>query len=168
MSDDLNDVALQRQREHELALAVGATNARAAFKERVAAMKEYSTAVVGVAYAAMFTLWGLTQTQQPPMARAIAGLSLTVSVLSFALLEIFRIGVEGFAMGRYAKAMRDPDPMKAIEGLDKFNKEVDQAALRAQLLWRTSFLTSVIFGLVGAVALLYTFVMALWVILCQR
>lgn len=131
-------------------------------KEESAEYRQYTQLVITAGYAAYFGLWSITKDLMNPWPSAVSFLLLTISALSFIILEVVKIGLIGFGINIRNKALlmaRVEDDLDIrLDHLSYADKYKNRFDLWVSRIWVVTYPISLLFGLAAILVLIITLV----------
>lgn len=130
------------------------------YKEQNADYRQYTQLVITAGYAAFFGLWNISNRQIDPTLSLWIYMLLSISAFSFIVLEVVKVGLEGFGFHFKNRALLDAiieDRQEVIENkyaiADRYKNRFDLWTSRA---WVVSYPISLITGVAAIFLLAYS------------
>lgn len=132
-------------------------------KEQNQLHKQYTQLIISAGYAGYFGLWSISKGYIDPITAKWSFLLFCISLLSFLILEIFKIGLDGFGIHiknqALLKAKIEDNYQRKNDHVNSANRYEDCLELWISRIWVISYPVSVITGI--AAFLLLGFAVAL-------
>lgn len=110
----------------------------------------YTKGVIAVGYAAILAAWGFAKDWMPPVAHAITGLLLILSVVIFVLWEVYANISSTSQFDKLVAGLNDSDPATAIATFQKHSADIYRRELRIAWAWRAVVIATLATGLAAA------------------